>query len=199
MIVSTGTSTIKEIEETVSIAKKYGSKDLTLLYCVSTYPAKKQDFNLNNIKILKEKFNCRVGLSYHSLDDNIVISSIAAGAEIIEKHIALGGQKKGLDIKFSLKGKQIKKFKHLIDSTYQLMGKKEFYRSKNEQKNKIFRRSIFVVKNIIKGERFNKTNIKRIRPGNGLEPKLYEKILGKKSKENIITGTPLRLKHISSL
>ena len=79
------------------------------------------------------------------------------------------------------------------------MGKKEFYRSKNEQKNKIFRRSIFVVKNILKGERFNKTNIKRIRPGHGLEPKLYEKILGKKSKENIITGTPLRLKHISSL
>ena len=199
MIVSTGTSSLKEIEETVLTAKKYGANDLSLLYCVSNYPAKKEDFNLNNIKILKEKFNCRVGLSDHSLDNNIAISSVAAGAEIIEKHIALENQKKGLDIKFSLKGKQIKRFKHLIDTTYKLMGKKEFHRSKNEQKNKIFRRSIFVVKNILKGEKFNKNNIKRIRPGYGLEPKLFEKILGKKSKEKIFSGTPLKLKHISKL
>ena len=111
MIISTGMANLNEIETAYKIAKKYGAKDITLLYCVSNYPSKSSDFNLNNIKILKEKFKCKVGLSDHSKDNNIAIAAIAAGAEVIEKHIALDNQKKGLDIDFALKGKQIKKFK----------------------------------------------------------------------------------------
>ena len=196
MIISTGLSSLKEIEETFKVAKRYGAKDITLLYCVSNYPAKNKDFNINNIKILKEKFNCRVGLSDHSLDNKIAFASIAAGAEVIEKHIALDGQKRGLDIKFSLKGKKIKEFKENINNVYSAMGKKKFYRNPSENKSKIFRRSIFVVKNIKRGEKLTKKNIRRIRPGYGLEPKFFDKVLGKKTKKNLYAGNPLKIQQI---
>ena len=196
MIISTGLSSLKEIEETFKVAKRYGAKDITLLYCVSNYPAKNIDFNINNIKILKEKFNCRVGLSDHSLDNKIAFASIAAGAEVIEKHIALDGQKRGLDIKFSLKGKKIKEFRENINDVYSAMGKKKFYRNPSENKSKIFRRSIFVVNDIKRGEKLTKKNIRRIRPGYGLEPKFFDKVLGKKTKKNLYAGNPLKIQQI---
>ena len=159
MIISTGMSNLNEIELTYKTAKKFGAEDVSLLYCVSNYPSKINDFNLNNIKILKEKFKCKIGFSDHSNDLKIATAAISAGAEIIEKHIALDKQTKGFDIKFSLKGKQIRKFKEAIDLTYRLLGEKTFNRNKSENKSKIFRRSIFVTKNIKKGEKFTKKNI----------------------------------------
>jgi pseudaminic acid synthase len=192
MIISTGMASLKEIELTYNTAKKNGAKDITLLYCVSNYPSSIKDFNLNNIKILKEKFKCKVGLSDHSKNNKVAAAAVAAGAELVEKHIALEKQKKGLDIEFSLKGKEIKKFKDEMNLSFQLLGKKEFYRNKNENKSKIFRRSLFVVNHIKKGEKISKKNIRRIRPGYGLEPKYYEKLLGKKSPYNIKSGEPLR-------
>ena len=192
MIISTGTANMNEIELTFKTAKKYGAKDITLLYCVSNYPSKISDFNLNNIKILKEKFKCRVGLSDHSKDEKVAVAAIAAGAEVIEKHIALDNQKKGLDIEFSLKGKKIKQFREAINKTYRLLGNKEFCRNQSEEKNKLFRRSIFVIKNIKKGEKFSKNNIKRIRPGYGLPPMYYEKLINKKSPFNLYAENPLK-------
>jgi len=193
VIISTGMANLNEIELTYKVAKKYGAKNITLLYCVSNYPSKNSDFNLNNIKVLKDKFKCRVGLSDHSKNDKIAIACIAAGAEVVEKHIALDNQKKGLDIEFSLKGKEIKRFKSSIDEVYKLLGKKYFYRTKSEDSNKVFRRSIFIVKNILKGEKFTKYNIRRIRPGYGVSPIYYEKILNKKSPSNLKRGDPLNL------
>ena len=192
MIISTGMANIKEIELTFKTAKKYGANDITLLYCVSNYPSKISDFNLNNIKILKEKFKCRVGLSDHSKDEKVAVAAIAAGAEVIEKHIALDNQKKGLDIEFSLKGKKIQQFREAINKTYRLLGNKEFYRNQSEEKSKLFRRSIFAIKNIKKGEKFSKNNIKRIRPGYGLPPIYYEKLLNKKSPFNLFAEDPLK-------
>ena len=165
LIISTGMASLSEIEETFRFAKKYGAKDITLLYCVSSYPADYSEFNINNIKVLKEKFKCKVGLSDHSKDNNIAKAAIAAGAECIEKHIALDSQSSGLDIEFSLKGTEIKNFVRDIKNTYALLGNKGFSRHRNELKMRKFRRSIFVVKNIKKGEKFSKDNIKRIRPG----------------------------------
>jgi len=196
IIISTGMASLKEIDLTYKTAKKYGANDITLLYCVSNYPAKNSDFNINNIKILKKKYNCRVGLSDHSLDQTVAITSIGAGAEIIEKHIALEKQKKGLDIKFSLKGKEIRKFKNAINSAYELLGKKKFFRNRSEKKSTIFRRSIFVCSNISKGEKFTIENIRRIRPGNGLEPKFYEKLIGRRAKKNLQKGNPLTTEDI---
>ena len=192
IIISTGMASMEEIELAYRTAKNYGAKDITLLYCVSNYPSKNTDFNLNNIKILKNKFKCRVGLSDHSKDNRVAIAAIAAGAEIVEKHIALDKQKRGLDIEFSLKGKEIKKFKEDINLAYNLLGKKYFYRNKSEKKSKIFRRSIFATENIKKGEKFNNQNIRRIRPGYGLEPKYYEKLIGRKSPITLDKGQPLK-------
>ena len=126
VIISTGMATLEEIDTSVKIAKKNGVKDLTLLYCVSNYPSLISDFNLHNIKILKNKFKCRVGISDHSTDNRVAIASIAAGAEVVEKHIGLDNQKKGFDINFSLKGKEIKKFKNDIEVAYKLLGKEIF-------------------------------------------------------------------------
>ena len=192
IIISTGMASMEEIELAYRTAKNYGAKDITLLYCVSNYPSKNTDFNLNNIKILKNKFKCRVGLSDHSKDNRVAIAAVAAGAEVVEKHIALDKQKRGLDIEFSLKGKEIKKFKEDINLAYNLLGKNYFYRNKSEKKSKIFRRSIFATENIKKGEKFNNQNIRRIRPGYGLEPKYYEKLIGRKSPITLDKGQPLK-------
>ena len=194
MIISTGMASMDEIELTYKIAKKYGAKDISLLYCVSNYPSAITDFNLNNIKILKSKFKCKVGLSDHSNDERIAIAAISAGAEIVEKHIALDNQTRGLDIKFSLKGKKIKNFKNNIDLAYRLLGENKFFRNSTENKSKLLRRSIFITQDIKKGEKFTKFNIRRIRPGHGIEPKYYEKIIGQKSPKNLLKGEPFSKK-----
>ena len=199
IIISTGMSSLDEIELSYKTAIKYGAKDITLLYCVSNYPSKISDFNLHNIKILKNKFNCRVGLSDHSIDNRVAIAAVAAGAEVIEKHMALDNQKKGLDIRFSIKGKKIKEFKEDIYMAYNLLGKKIFYRNKSEDKSKNFRRSIFAVKNIMKGQKFSKNNIKNIRPGYGISPKYYKSLLGKKSPFDIKKENPINKKIINKL
>jgi sialic acid synthase SpsE len=126
----------------------------------------------------------------------ITAAAIAAGADVIEKHIALKNQKKGFDIKFSIKDNEIKKLKNIMNETYKLVEKKFFYRNKNEKINLKFRRSIFAVRDIKKGEKFTKNNIRRIRPGFGLSPVYYEKILNKKSSSNISRGEPIKLINI---
>jgi pseudaminic acid synthase len=192
MIISTGMANLKEIEAAYNCAKKYGSKKIVLLYCVSNYPAKNSDFNLKNIEILKKKFKCDVGLSDHSKDNLIAALAISQGAKVIEKHIALDHQKKGLDLEFSLKGKELKEFRRVLDDSFELIKNNKFFRNDSENKSKIFRRSIFLINDIKKGEKFTKKNIKRIRPGYGLEPVYYEKLLGKKSPQYISKGEPLK-------
>lgn len=192
IIISTGMADLKEIEMTVQTARKNGAKNITLLYCVSNYPSAIDDFNLHNIQILKNKFKCKVGISDHSTDNRVAIASIASGAEVIEKHIALQNQRKGFDIEFSLKGKKIRKFREDIDVAFKLLGKKSFYRNRSENKSKIFRRSIFTTKDIKKGDKFSKNNIRVIRPGYGLAPKYYDQILNKKSPINIPKNEPLK-------
>tara|TARA_B100001093_G_scaffold249164_1_gene238589 strand:- start:10805 stop:11824 length:1020 start_codon:yes stop_codon:yes gene_type:complete len=192
IIISTGMANLQEIETTIKVAKKNGGKDITILYCVSNYPSKISDFNLNNIKILKDKFNCKVGISDHSTDNRVAIAAVVSGAEVIEKHIALDDQKEGFDIDFSLKGKEIRKLRDDIDVAFKLLGKKSFFRNKSENKSKIFRRSIFSTKDIKKGDKFTKDNIRVIRPGFGLAPKYLNKILNKKSPINISKHEPLK-------
>ena len=199
MIISTGMASLNEIETTVKIAKKNGAKNITLLYCVSNYPSSVKDFNLNNIKILKKKFKCNVGISDHSNDNRIAIASIINGARVVEKHIALENQKKGFDIKFSLKGRQIRKLREDIDVAYQLIAKDFFFRKISENKSKIFRRSIFAIKDIKKGEKFDKNNIKVIRPGNGIAPKYYNKLINKKSPYNIKKEEPINKNFIKKM
>ena len=201
IIISTGMSSLKEIENTYNAAKNYGIKDVSLLYCVSNYPSKNSDFNLNNIKIMKKKFKCEIGFSDHSNDFRVASAAVGVGATIIEKHIGLKNIK-SLDSEFSINGKQIYKYKRYLLNNKKIkknklfyktiLGKKIFFRNKSENQSKIFRRSIFVIKNIKKGETLTKNNIKKIRPGYGLSPIYYEKILGRKSPSNFKKNEPLR-------
>ena len=191
IIISTGMANVKEIDEAYFTAKKYGAKKITLLYCVSNYPSKNSDFNLNNIKFLKKRYKCKIGLSDHSKDNRIAMAAVAAGAEVVEKHIALEGQKKGLDINFSLKGKEIKNFRNDLDLISDLFSKNFIDNKRNDFDSRKYRRSIFAIKNIMEGEKFTLENIKRIRPGYGLEPKYFNKLLKTNSPYNIEYGEPL--------
>ncbi len=195
MIISTGLANLKEIKTAYDTAKRYGAKNVTLLYCVSNYPSDIEDFNLMNIDLLKKKFNCNVGLSDHSLDNSISSTAVVLGASVFEKHIALS-KEKGLDSHFSLVGKEIYEYKQNLLKIYKLIKNKNFFRSKKELENIKFRRSIFSLKDIKKGEKFSPENIKVVRPSDGLDPKFYEKLIGKKSKFSIKKNQPLKTKHL---
>ena len=190
IIISTGTSSLDEIERSYEAAKKFGSKDISLLYCVSNYPAKISDFNLNNIKILKKKFNCKVGLSDHSKTHSVAAAAALVGAEIFEKHICLKNSH-SLDSSFSISGKDILKYKKAINQSYALLGKDFFFRNSEEKKSLKFRKSIWVIKKIKKGEKFTNKNIKKLRPGNGASVAFYDTLIGKKSPFNLINNSPL--------
>ena len=192
LIISTGMANLKEIDLAYKTAKKNGAKEIILLYCVSNYPSKISDFNFNNIRILKERYNCKVGFSDHSIDNKVVAAAIAAGAEVIEKHVALENQKKGFDIAFSLKGKEIKDYAKVIKDTSLMMGKKNFFRNKSENQSLKFRRSIYAVSDIKKGEKFTKKNIRVIRPGLGIQPVYFERLINKKSPLDIKSETPIK-------
>jgi len=192
IIISTGMANLKEIDLAYKTAEKNGTKEIILLYCVSNYPSKISDFNFNNIRILKERYNCKVGFSDHSTDNKVVAAAIAAGAEVIEKHIALDGQKKGFDLAFSLKGREIKDYTQVIKDTSLMMGKNFFFRNKSENRSLQFRRSIYAVSDIKKGEKFTKNNIRVIRPGFGVQPVYFEKLMNKKSPYNINSETPIK-------
>ena len=191
IILSTGLSNMSEIKKAVYTAKKYGCNDLTLLYCVSNYPSKSSDFNLNYINEFKKEFKCRVGLSDHSLGSEVAKLSLVAGARVFEKHIALKNQKKGLDISFSLKGQELKTYIDEIKKTFQLIKNKKIKRSKDEIKNKVFRRSIYAIQDIKVGDIFTKKNIKTFRPDKGLSAEYFLDILNKKSSKNIKKFYPI--------
>jgi pseudaminic acid synthase len=199
IIISTGMADLKEIDLAYDTARKNGAKEIILLYCVSNYPSKISDFNFNNIRILKERYNCRVGFSDHSTDNKIVAAAIAAGAEVIEKHIALEDQKKGFDLAFSLKGREIKDYAQVIKDTSLMMGKKYFFRNKSENQSLQFRRSIYAIIDIKKGDKFTKKNIRIIRPGFGVQPLYFEKLLNKKSPFNIMAERPINEKVVKKL
>ena len=191
IIISTGMAEMNEIEDAIKVIKKYGNKKFIILYCVTTYPAAEKDFHLYNIRILQKKFKCYVGLSDHSKSSKIASLAVSMGAKIFEKHVALQNQKKGFDIKFSIKGKEIKSFIKNINDTWQVVKKNKYIVSKSQNLMKKYRRSIFAIKNIKKGEKFTKHNIKIIRPGHGLAPFYYDKILNKKSPSNFKAGLPI--------
>ena len=165
VIFSTGTSNLNEIEKTYNYLKKRGVKDIAILYCVSNYPSDYNDFNFNNIKILKNKFNCVIGFSDHSNNNDVMKSAIAAGAEIIEKHVMLDKHFKSPDSKFSI---EISKVRNLILelTKIKIMNREfgKYFFLKKEIKNKKFRRSVYIVEPLKKNELFNSRNIKCLRP-----------------------------------
>ena len=193
IILSTGTASFAEINKTVNFFKKKKFKKFSIMYCVSNYPAKLSDFHLNNIRVLKKKFKCQIGLSDHSTSNIVASLALSCGAEIFEKHIASKLSKKSPDYKFSLVEDEIKVYRKMLDDTYLMLKSKHFKRSKSELSYKKFRRSIFAIKNIKKDEKFSSKNIKLLRPKIGLGPEHYNKVLDKKAKRFIKVYEPIKM------
>ena len=188
MIISTGMASLDEIKETYQVAKRNGSGDITLLYCVSNYPSSLNDFSLNNIKILKEKFNCKVGLSDHSKDNRVAISSIAYGAEVVEKHIALDNGIETADSFFSLKPKEFSIMVENIRKTEIAIGNVNYDIPDEVKSDMRGRRSLYFTKPMNCGEIITREHIKSVRPAWGLHPKFYEQLIGKEIKRKVDKG-----------
>ena len=196
IIISTGMASIKDIDLAVSVAKKNGAKQIALLHCISNYPTNPKDYNLKFINKLKKRYNLIVGLSDHTLGSITAISSVPLGAKIIEKHIKLPGEK-GLDSKFSMDTNEFKKYIDFIKQSFSTLGTENFNRSIIEGEAIKFRRSIFVSKDVKKNELVTNSNIRGVRPTNGLHPSFHKKILGKRFKLPKKKGTPLKLSDIN--
>lgn len=194
MIMSTGMASLEEIKEAVDVAFTNGCKDLTLLHCVSEYPATVENCNLATMLDLKKQFpQCKVGLSDHTLGTTVSIAASALGASVIEKHFTLKRSEGGVDSAFSLEPEELKILCNATKDANLAMGKVSYERSESEKTNKIFRRSIYVVADIKKGDVFTKDNIRIIRPGYGLAPKNFYNLLDKISENDHLRGTPLAL------
>ena len=196
LIISTGASKLKEIDKLVKFFKKNKYNKFILLKCVSSYPAKFNSMNLNSILYLQKRYKCPVGLSDHSIGHLAPIMATSLGACIIEKHIKLDSDNSSVDSKFAMPVSDFKKMCSELKALKSVLGKNIFHIDQSEIKNRRFKRSIYVSKNVKKGEIINKNNIKIIRPNFGLEPNNYEKIIGKRFKKKIQFGTALKFKMI---
>ncbi len=191
IMMSTGMATIEELHESLSIAREAGCENIILLKCTSAYPSEPKDANLLTLPDLQDRFNCQVGLSDHTLGIGVAIASIALGARVVEKHFTLDRSAGGVDAAFSMEPDEMKALVEETQRAFLALGSVNYDPTENEKKNMRFRRSIFVTKDINKGETLSRENIKVIRPGDGLAPRYFEQVLGKKASADIIKGTPL--------
>ncbi len=191
VILSTGVSSIADIDESVRVLRKAGCKELILLKCTSTYPASPENTNLNTIPHLAELHNCVVGLSDHTMGIGASVAAIALGARVIEKHFTLSRADGGVDSAFSLEPEELKNLIIETERAFLALGKIQYGIQDAEQKSKFFKRSIYVAEDIKEGETFTKKNIRVIRPGDGIAPKYFNLIIGKKSSQSLKAGTAL--------
>jgi pseudaminic acid synthase len=192
VIMSTGVSTIADVFESVQILRSHGCKDLTLLKCTSTYPASPENTNLLSIPVLQNIFSdCTVGLSDHTMGVGASIASVVLGSRVIEKHFTLSRADGGVDSAFSLEPAELKALVVETERAFLALGKPFFDVQQSEAKSKIYKRSIYVSRDIRAGESFSLENIRVIRPGDGLAPKFFDQILGKKAASSLKAGTPV--------
>jgi len=192
VIMSTGVSSISVIEEAVETLKSNGCKDIILLKCTSTYPATPENTNLKTIPHLKNLFDVPVGLSDHTMGIGVPIAAVAMGACLIEKHFTLNRKDGGVDSSFSIEPHELKSLCIESERAFNALGKIKYGVLEAENKSLDYKRSIYVVKDISPGEKFSKNNLNIIRPGYGMEPKYYQKIIGKTSKISLKAGTPFK-------
>ena len=191
IIISTGVSSIADIDETVRLLRNEGCENFILLKCTSTYPATPENTNINTIPHLSKLYNCIVGLSDHTMGIGVSVAAVALGARVIEKHFTLRRADGGVDSTFSLEPEELKALVIETKNAYLSLGEISYGVQQAEEKSKFFKRSIYVSKDISVGGIFTNENLKIIRPGNGLAPKFIDDIIGKKAKCFIKAGTPL--------
>ena len=192
MIISCGMGSEEEIEDAVNACRSVGNDQIVLLKCCSEYPAKIEDMNLSLIPVMKNRFNVTVGLSDHSAGYEAATLAVAAGARVIEKHVMLDSAEDNPDKGFSMTMTEFKEMVDMVRRTEIILGSGEFKLPEKEEAGKFWRRSLYAVKDIKKGEILTSENVRSIRPAYGLEPKYYEEILGKKALCDIEYGTGLK-------
>jgi N-acetylneuraminate synthase len=193
IIISTGIASFEEIQEAVEVSRENGCNDLAILHCVSSYPAPSADYNLKTILDMREQFNVEVGLSDHTLNNITAISSIAMGASIVEKHVTLNKLGGGPDDSFSLDKQDLTRLCQVLNIAWESIGKVDYTVKKSEIANIKFRRSLYFIEDIRKGEIITSNNVKSIRPGYGLAPKYFENIVGRRVNKDCVRGTPVEM------
>lgn len=191
VIMSTGMASLSEINDAVKTLQESGAGPLILLKCTSAYPASPLSMNLKTIPHLRDAFHTLVGLSDHTMGNAVAVAAVALGATVIEKHFTLSRSDGGPDSTFSLEPDEFAKMVSDIRFAEKALGKVSYERTLDEQKNVCFRRSLFVIKDMEKGETFSSANVRSIRPGHGLPPRYLDVVLGKKVVKDIKIGTPL--------
>ncbi len=191
VIISRGMSTLAELDEAVSTLRAYGSSAIAVLHCISSYPAKPEEMNLATIANIRETFGVVPGLSDHTLTTSVAVASVALGACIIEKHFTLSRADGGSDAAFSIEPRELEDLVREVKDIEKAIGKVSYKTGKGESENIGFRRSLWVIKPVKKGERFTRENVGRFRPGNGLSIKFLPQILGRTAKKDIEANTPM--------
>jgi pseudaminic acid synthase len=192
IIMSTGMATFSEIDEAVTAAREAGCKEIALLKCTSAYPADPWELNLRTIPHMADCFGVPVGISDHTLGIAVPVAAVAIGARIVEKHFTLSRSIPGPDSAFSLEPQEFKAMVDAVRTTEKALGKVRYKMTDHEAASRIFRRSLFVIKDMKSGEIFSEENIRSIRPSYGLPTKYLKEIIGKKALRDIGRGTPLR-------
>jgi sialic acid synthase SpsE len=191
VILSTGMASLSEIEEAVETLRTHGCDQIALLKCTSAYPASPEEANLRTIPHLAQTFDAVCGISDHTLGSTVAIGAVAMGACIVEKHLTLSRKDNSPDSAFSMEPHEFKSMVDQIRILEQALGAIAYGLTDQQKESRMFRRSLFVVKDIEKAEAFTPENIRCIRPGLGLHPRHYDAIMGKKATTALTRGTPL--------
>ncbi|MFU0781506.1 MAG: pseudaminic acid synthase [Thermoanaerobacterium thermosaccharolyticum] len=191
IIISTGIAILSDIEEAINACRRMNNNQIALLKCTSAYPSPLEEVNLKTIPNMIKTFKTIVGLSDHTLGISVPVAAVALGAKIIEKHFTLSRGMGGPDAAFSLEPEEFKQMVKSVREVEKALGDVSYELSEKTKKSREFSRSLFVVKDIKKGDVFTEENVRSIRPGFGLHPKYYKDILGKKATKDIKKGTPL--------
>lgn len=191
IIMSTGMATLAEIDEAVRTVREAGCEQLALLKCTSAYPAPPEEMNLRTIPHLAQAFGVPVGLSDHTLGIAVPVAAVALGARIVEKHFTLSRDVPGPDSAFSLEPHEFKAMVEAIRVAEKALGEVRYEVTEREAASRVFRRSLFVVRDVKAGEVFTEANVRSIRPGYGLHTRYLDKVIGRQAVHNIKRGTPM--------
>jgi N-acetylneuraminate synthase len=191
IIMSTGMASLAEMDQAVRTARQAGATQIALLKCNSAYPAPAEEMNLRTIPNMAEAFGLPVGLSDHTLTFAVPVAAVALGACIVEKHMTLSRAMSGPDSAFSLEPHEFKIMVEAIRSVEKAIGNVSYVVTERERDSRVFRRSLFVVKDMQAGEVFTQENVRSIRPGYGLHTQYWDEVLGRAASRDIQRGTPL--------
>ena len=191
MIMSTGMATKIEISDALKAAHEEGNTDIVILKCTSTYPASPENTNIISIPEMRREFSVQVGLSDHTLGIGVAVASVALGATVIEKHFTLKRSDGGVDSAFSLEPDELASLVLEAKRAWQALGKVSYGATEAEKSSLQFRRSLYIVRDMKAGEKISAENTRIIRPGHGLPPVQFEKVLGKTLKIDVPRGTAL--------